>query len=218
MGLFGRKTSGARTRPEAGRVQRHSSGWAQIGVHLRSHDSLRMLDFGPTSAGNINFVTSLGHSIYMSNLVEDAARFEHRITVPATTPSTQPPAQGLLDVSRFLDQNLNFAGRTFDVVTLWDTFDYVPKELTEPVVARLFEVMEPGGKLLAFFHPKTTGEDTDFSRFHMTESDQVDRQRIGTLPLLNTYTNRQVETLFKSFAGSKFFLAKDNLREVIVSR
>ena len=70
MGLFGGKNSGADS-GSAARTLRHSSGWGQMAGFLRSQESLRILDFGPTSAGNINFITSLGHSIYMANLVED---------------------------------------------------------------------------------------------------------------------------------------------------
>ena len=78
--------------------------------------------------------------------------------------------------------------------------------------------MEPGGQLLAFFHTKMIGDETVFSRYHLTEGDQVEMQRLGVHPILQTYTNRQVETVFQRFAGYKFFLAKDALREVIVTR
>ena len=78
--------------------------------------------------------------------------------------------------------------------------------------------MEPGGQLLAFFHSKATGEETVFSRYHLTEGDKVDMQRVGGHGILQTYTNRQVEAIFQRFAGYKFFLAKDALREVIVTR
>ena len=211
MGLFGGKAAGAASEAE-GRVERHSSGWTQLSAYLRSHDSLRLLDFGPTSAGNINFITSLGHSVYMANLVEDAARPEYRIPNPAD------PAEFTFDVPRYLSENLDFAGRVFDVVTLWDTADYLPEPLVQPVLDRIHSVMEPGGQLLAFFHSKLAGDDTAFSRYHLTGTDKVEMQRRGVYPILRTYTTRQVEGLFKSFASYKFFLAKDTLREVIVVR
>lgn len=169
-----------------------------------------MLDFGPTSAGNINYVTGLGHSIYMSNLVEDAARPEY-----ATIDESGTQA---FDTQSFLSDNLEFQGRSFDAVTLWDTLDYLPTALVQPVVTRLAEVIAPGGKLLAFFHSKLTGEEAIFSRYHLTASDAVEIQRQGAHPLISTWSNRQVETLFSGYASPKFFLAKDTLREVIVAR
>ena len=179
--------------------------------HLKSQEGLRILDFGPTSAGNINFITELGHSVYMASLVEDAARPDYRIAASGEDPES-------FDVTAFLAHNLDFAGRSFDVVLFWDTADYLPLPLVQPVIDRLFDVMDPGGQLLAFFHSKTTGDDTEFTRYHLTNTEQLDLQRIGGHVVLQTFTNRQVEALFTRYAGYKFFLAKDALREVTVTR
>ena len=210
MGLFGGKSGGGVAPQDSARTPRHSSGWVKLHNHLKTNPELRVLDLGPTSAGNINFITNLGHSIYMANFAEDAARPEYRIT--------DADGEAGYDSERFLKEHLDFAGRHFDVVALWDTADYLPAELLQPVVDRLYDVIAPGGQLLAFFHSKATGDDTVFSRYHLTDGDQVQIQRTGGRPLLHTYTNRQVEAMFQKFAGYKFFLAKDALREVIVTR
>jgi hypothetical protein len=210
MGLFGGK-QGSGSQGAGARVTRHSSGWGQMIGYLTSHESLRILDIGPTSAGNINFITNLGHSIYMANLVEDAKKPEYQI-------AAEEGGTASIDVDKFLRQNLDFTGRTFDVVAFWDTADYLPGVLLQPTIDRIFEVMQPGGQLLAFFHTKATGEDTVFSRYHLTGGDRVEMQRVGGQNILQTYTNRQIEGVFHRFAGHKFFLAKDALREVIVSR
>jgi hypothetical protein len=212
MGLFGGKTSGPSGLAGAGRSARNSSAWTQLHQYLGKHESLRVLDIGPTSAGNINFVTSLGHSIYMANLVEDAARSEYLV------PQEDRSAKPVYDIEGYLRDNLDFAGRKFDVVTLWDTADYLPEPLLQPVIDRIHDVMDPGGQLLAIFHAKTTGEDVTFSRYHLTGSNQLELQSLGVHPIRQTFTNRQIETLFKRFASFKFFLAKDTLREVMVVR
>lgn len=224
MGLFGGKAGGGDAGANGARTPRYSSGWAQMLKFLSSQESFRVLDFGPTSAGNINFITSLGHSIYMANFAEDAARPEYLV-------AGMDGGAATFDTERFLAENLDFQGRTFDVVLLWDTLDYLPQDLMQPIADRLYDVMSPQGQLLAFFHaggaPGTiqkTGasqkptEDTMFTRYHLTNSDQVEMQRIGGRPILHTQTNRQVEAVFHRYAGYKFFLAKDNLREVIVTR
>ena len=36
------------------------------------------------------------------------------------------------------NENLDFAGRNFDVVTLWDTADYLPEAIVEPVSSNAF--------------------------------------------------------------------------------
>jgi len=104
------------------RVPRYSSGWGQLLERMRGEESLRVLDIGPTSSTNINFVTALGHSIYLANLVEEAAKSEWIVPQEDGSP-------GRFDVEGFLAAHLNFSGRGFDVVLFWDTADYLPQEL-----------------------------------------------------------------------------------------
>jgi len=198
-------------RGETARESRRSSGWAQLQKHLAVEEGLRVLDIGPTSAININYVTSLGHSIYMANLVDEAARPEYLI----------PDESGegkRFDVERFISSNLEFTGRMFDVVTFWDTADYLPAPLLRPVIDRIHEVMVPGGVLLGFFHSKANAGEVRFSRYHLTPTDAIDIQRTDAHPILNVYNNRQIEKLLHAFSGYRFFLAKDNLSEVIATR
>jgi hypothetical protein len=210
MSLFGRKEGSGGARPEQDRIARHSSGWAQMLKHLKSAEGLRVLDIGPTSSGNINYLTNLGHSIYMASVVPEAASPEWLRQNEA--------GEKTYDIEGFLEQNLSFSGRIFDVVALWDTLDYLPDALIEPVLARLREVMSPGAQMLAFFHSKLEGPEASFTRYHLTDTDNVSLQRMGGFPLLHTYNNRQIEQLLKDYSSYRFFLAKDALREVIVTR
>ena len=210
----GREKSGGGT-ASAERIPRNSSGWGKILERMRGDESLRVLDTGPTSSGNINLITSLGHSIYLANLVEDAARKEW-------TPPQADGTPGPFDVDRFLSTHLTFSGRGFDIVLLWDTADYLPEPIVAPVINRIHQVMEPSGQILAMFHSSSTASVTplkaDFSRYHLTDTNRVDVQRVGDYPLLNTFTNRQIEKLFENFKSFTFFLSKDNVREVLVTR
>lgn len=199
----------------APRVPRHSSGWGDLLKHLRATESLRILDVGSTSPHNINFLTGLGHSVYMANFVEDAARPEYRVQVEGAEPGS---VVSRFDTETFLKSNLDFSGRNFDVIALWDAADYLPQELVAPLIGRLYEVLAPGGKLLAFFHTKMNVPDTTFTRYHLTAEPQVEIQRIGIYPIVQSFQTRQVERLFKDYSNYRFFLAKDSLQEVIVTR
>jgi hypothetical protein len=211
MGIFGGSEGSGRARgADKSRVLRHSSGWNELLKHLRTKESLRILDIGPTSSTNINYITSLGHSIYMANLVEAAAE-------PVWMIPGEAGEKPRFDVEGFLRANLNFSGRNFDVVILWDTVDYLPEPLLAPVFARIHQVMEPGGLMLAFFHA-ATGPDTSFSRYHLTDSDHIEMQKAGDFPLLHIYSNRKIENMLSEFSSYRFFLAKDSLREVIITR
>lgn len=215
--VFGGKDKAGGGGATSERVPRYSSGWGQLLERMRSEESLRVLDIGPTSSTNINFITALGHSIYLANLVEDAAKPEWMIPEPDGGPVR-------FNMEGFLDTHLDFSGRGgFDIVLFWDTADYLPPDLLGPVLERLHAVMAPGGQLLAMFHsspgPGSQGlPKADFCRYHLTDASKVDVQRAGDYPLLSTYTNRQIESMLGSFKGFHFFLGKDNVREVIVTR
>jgi hypothetical protein len=83
--------------------------------------------------------------------------------------------------------------------------------------------MAPGGQMLAMFHSPSNSSamvqaKMEFCRYHLTDSNRVDVQRAGDYPLIHHYTNRQIETLLAAFKGFHFFLGKDNVREVVVTR
>jgi hypothetical protein len=193
------------------RMPRHSSSWSFLQKHLKSEQGLRILDIGPTSPANINFLTNLGHGVYMADVVHEALEGEW-MTKPEDGSEPQ------FDVEGFLDQNLDFAGREFDVVLLWTTLDYIPEALVGPVIQRFRSSMRPGGRILAMFHTRATGAQTAFCRYHVTEGDNIEVQESTAYPVQRVYTNRTIENIFQAYASMKFFLAQDNLYEVIVTR
>lgn len=208
--LFGGGEGVGNNRANTNRVPRHSSGWKELQKYLKSQESLRVLDIGPTSSTNINYITSLGHSIYMANLVEEALK-------PEWVVSGMDGEESVFDVDKFLETNLNFSGRKFDVIILWDTADFLPEQLVAPVFSRLHQVIEPGGLMLAFFHA-TSEPGAPFCRYHLTDTEVVDIQKAGSYPIVQIYSNRKIENLLQEFGSYRFFLAKDSLREVIVTR
>jgi 2-polyprenyl-3-methyl-5-hydroxy-6-metoxy-1,4-benzoquinol methylase len=214
--LFGRtqpgpQTQGSPTVLTGPRIPRHSSAWKDLLKFLKSEQGLRILDIGPTSPTNINFLTTLGHGVYMADVVNEALR-GNWMGVPDENGVTH------FDVEGFLDNNLDFAGREFDVILLWTTLDYVPQDLVGPLIKRLRSSMRPGGRVLTFFHTKNTGNDTGFCRYHVTDSDSIETQETTGYAVQHVYTNRTIEKLFETYANTKFYLAKDNLYEVIITR
>jgi Methyltransferase domain len=190
------------------RIPRHSTGWAAMLKHLREAEALQVLDIGPTSASNINLLTSLGHSLYMADLVIEAHRDEWATPLAGETPP----------IEEFLEQNFSFSGRYFDVILLWTTLDYLPESLVTPVIARLHASMNPNGRILALFHTRLADDEGIFYRHHVTAGENVELQQAQRLPLRQVINNRKIEKLFSAYQNCKFFLAKDNVAEVIVTR
>ncbi len=197
--------------PSIARLPRHSSGWMKILGRLKAEPGLRVLDIGPTSPTNINFLTNLGHSVYMADLVEEAVKPDW--IVPAKDGEEQR-----FDTAGFLRRHMDFGDRKFDIVLLWDALDYVPGPLADAILHRLAAVLAETGQTLAFFHSRTSGPETVFCRYHVLDGATIQTQEAYNYPVLRNYQNRQIESLLQGLGSCRFLLAKDNTREVVVSR
>ena len=193
------------------RVPRHSHGWSVLRKQLQSEPGLRIIDVGFTSPANINYLTSLGHSVFLADLVADACDTDW-------TTGVDEDGKPIWNVQGYLDQALNFSGRTFDIVLLWTSLDYLPEAFVAPVVAHLYASMEPGGQVFALCHTRTKGEETVNCRFHLTPGDDVEVQLAQPFPIQRAFTNRSIEKLFAGWSGHRQFLAKDSVSEVIMTR
>jgi SAM-dependent methyltransferase len=226
MKLF-RGSSGSETTPEQGsqKLTRRSSGLGELSRTWESAENLCVLDLGSTSPTNIRLFTERGHRIYSEDLL---------------TASTDPELltadeQGVaaLDSRKFLADNLVYPAAHFDFILCWNLPDYLDESLVKPVVGRLWSVLKPGGMLLAFFHTRDAGPDSPCHRFHIIGADTLEMKKIelrreaprasgsrgsDSFQLQRVFNNRHIENLFHDFASIKFFLARDNIREVLVVR
>lgn len=195
---------------------------AELSRMLKSEQALCVLDIGATSASNIRFFTERGHRIYSQDLLEAST------DPPLITRDEQ--GQLLVDSKKFLEENLAYENGLFDLVFCWNLADYMDESLVKPVVGRLWSVMKPGGMLLAFFHTREAGPDAPYYRYHLTGSDLLEMHALNTkrdqrsgpagkpFTLQRVFNNRHIENLFRDFASIKFFLSRDNIREVLVVR
>jgi SAM-dependent methyltransferase len=205
------------------RLSRRSTAMAEIAKTLKTEQTLCVLDIGATSASNIRFFTERGHRIYSQDLLEAS-------TDPGLAISNE---QGLptLDSKKFLDENLAYPNTHFDLVFCWNLADYMDESLVKPVIGRLWSVMKPGAMLIAFFHTREAGPDAPYYRYHITANDILEmhalnskaasrkgRPQQANFALQRVFNNRHIENLFRDFASIKFFLSRDNVREVLVVR
>jgi len=189
---------------------------------LNSEETICVLDLGSTSPANIRYCTERGHKIYSEDLLE--ASTDPSLAIKDSSGGT------VLDSKRFVAENLVYPSSHFDVVLCWNLADYLDESLVKPVMERLWSLMKPGGVLLAFFHTKEAGPDAPCYRFHIVGPDTLEMQHIeprnGGLKgsvnsgfrLQRVFNNRHIENLFRDFGSIKFFLARDNVREVLVVR
>ena len=208
------------------RLTRRSSGLGEMSRLFKSDEPLCILDIGSTSATNITYLTERSHKIYSEDLLD--------ASTDTSLATKDERGQTVLDAKRFLTENLVYENAQFDLVLCWNLADYLDESLVKPVVGRLWSMLKPGGMLLAFFHTQEAGPDAPCYRYHILNDDTLEMQHIEarrdvrkapvgavqspSFRLQRVFNNRHIENLFRDFTSIKFFLTRDNIREVLVVR
>lgn len=192
------------------RISRRSTGFHEFTRSIASPEGLKVLDLGPTSPSNITFITGLGHRAYNEDVLLASQDQSLAIALEDGKKS--------LDASRFLAENLAYEKQLFDAVLMWDVADYLHESLVKSVVERIHTITKPGGMLLGFFHTRDAGPDAPYYRYHIADKDTLELQQGPHFRLQRVFNNRHIENLFHEYANIKFFLGRDNIREVLVIR
>ncbi len=196
--------------PPPERISRHSVAFAEFHKFIKAERGLRVLDLGPTSAANINYLVNLGHNVHNEDLLQ--------ASVDSSLRYKTQDGRAVMDVDDFYERNLNFKGARLDATLCWDVPDFLHEPLVRPLVERLRTAMNPGGMLLAFFHTGEGGAATPHYRYHIAGAEDLDRQVSARFRLQRVFQSRHIENLFAGFQSIKFFLARDAVREVLVVR
>ncbi|PYT24681.1 MAG: hypothetical protein DMG58_25650 [Acidobacteria bacterium] len=191
-------------------TSRASRGLEQFFAFLRDQVGLSVLDLAGASQQNINFITNLGHRLYS----EDFVRTLDDVFGEAD-PGDQAN-QGRID--QFLRQTLNFENEQFDGVLVWDVLQYMTPALLAATLDRLRTIVRPHAYLLAYFHADEKAQQVPFYSFRIKDSQNLILAQRGTRKPAQIFNNRSLEKLFQKFESVKFFLTKEQLREVIVRR
>jgi 2-polyprenyl-3-methyl-5-hydroxy-6-metoxy-1,4-benzoquinol methylase len=203
------KRSSAGPSDYSSRIQRRSTGLAELDKLTAGVEGMTVLNLGPTSPGNISYFTNLGHGIYSEDIITSAADPQY---LSKTEEGTR------FEADKFLSENLATNERRFDIALCWDVFDYIDDALILPLAHRVYSLLKPNAYLLAFFHSKTNEPPPPYFRYHITGPGTLDMQRGPNLPLKRTLNNRKIEDMLADFSSKKFLLARDNMREVLARR
>jgi SAM-dependent methyltransferase len=211
--IFGGKSAGTEESPKgpSARIPRRSTGFHEFTKAIQKPEGQTILDLGPTSPANIEYITQLGHRVYNEDVVSEAN--EKGLLMPSEVAGEQT-----IDVTKFLHFSLSQEAETFDAVLLWDVCDYLPEALVKPFIERIHRVTKPQGLLLGFFHTKDAGPNAPYYRYHMKDTQTLELQEGPKFRLQRVFNNRHIENLFHDYTNLKFFLGKDNVREVLIVR
>jgi hypothetical protein len=190
---------------------RNSSGLDQFCATLEERAGMNILDLAGANQDTISFITNYGHGLYSDDLLlqmdqcfGDRDFFENQIN----------PRK----VEEFLERALHFPDDHFDGALVWDTLQYLSAPLLAVVIERLWHMLRPGSCMLALFNANEQAEKVQSYSYRI-----ADHRTIGMLPRTmrrpsQPFNNRTLEKLFQNFHSVKFFLTRENLREVIVRR
>jgi len=195
----------------APRIPRRSTGFHHFTNAILRPDGQTILDLGPTSSSNLQFITGLGHKAYNEDVL--MAANASRLTIPGPEKDST-----MVDVASFLAEDLQYEPESFDAVLMWDVCDYLPETLVKPVVERIYRITKPRGALLAFFHTRDAGPEAPYYRYHIKNEETLELQQGPHFQLQRVFQNRHVENLFHDYNSIKFFLGKENIREVLLVR
>lgn len=188
---------------------RQSRGLDQFFGYIRDQAGLKVLDLGGASQANVSFITSLGHKLYSEDFLRGI-----RDTFGEDVTDQSNPGR----IEYFLRQNLDYQLDAFDGVLVWDVLEYMAPPLLAATIDRLYHVTKPKSYLLAFFHSDERAMSVPYYSFRIQDFNQLQVAAQGARRPVQLFNNRTLEKLFGRFESVKFFLTRENLREVIVKR
>jgi hypothetical protein len=192
---------------EASVSTRPSRGLEEFFTHIRDTTGLTILDLGGANQQNVSFITGLGHRLYSENFVQILQE-----TFGADDPEQSNPGH----IDYFLKQTLDYEPGYFDGVLIWDTLEYLSPALLTAVIERLHRIVRAKSYMLAFFHADAKLETVPCYTFRIQDVKTLELTQYGMRRPAQLHNNRSVEKLFTKFESVKFFLTREQLREVIV--
>jgi hypothetical protein len=192
-------------------TSRPSSALREFFESIRDQIGLHILDFSGACQENVTFITGLGHRLYAESFPRAVETIFGSDPSPADLRSPEK-------IGDFLQYSLNFEPQSVDAVLLWDGLEWLEPDAQRAVVGRIFEVLRPNGVIFAVFHSESAAADVPVHYFKLLDPETLAVADTGTDRPHRVFTNRSIEKLFERCQSVKFFLSRDNLREVIVRR
>ena len=93
-----------------------------------------------------------------------------------------------------------------------------PPALLTATLDRLYRIVKPKSYLLAYFHSDEKAQQVPFYSFRIKDQQNLQLAQRGLRKPAQIFNNRSLEKLFHKFDSVKFFLTREQLREVIVRR
>lgn len=215
-------TTGAAAPVSAPRNTRVSNGLKDFLWMLGEVEHGHLLDLGTVWQSTVGFFTERRFKVYTEDLLrtwrdflaEDERR--RRDAARSRRSAEVEPADCTALAEAFVEANLVHPAETFHAVLAWDVFDYLVPEAADRLVGRLYELLRPGGVMLAVFHSRASEV---FTRYRIVDTQTIEVVPApALLPSARVFQNREILNLFNRFRTSKTFVGRDYLREGLFAK
>jgi hypothetical protein len=176
----------------------------------------RILDLGAVSQSTLTFFIEKGYRVSTEDMLREWKDFltteEERLrTTPAGEEAERHSLPALAE--KFIDGALNYPENSVGGVLIWDLLDYFDPAVVPALMNRLYNMLQPGGTVLALFHSRPAER---FHRYRILDGQTVELLSAPTLAVhAHVFQNREILDLFGKFRSSKTFVGRDQVREAL---
>ena len=212
----GSKHGAATAAAPAGSTIRVANGLKEFLWLLGDAKQPRILDLGNLSQSTLNFFIEKGFRISTEDLLRSWKGFlttEEETLRRLPAGEAGPKVSQALLAERFLAEAVQYPEESFNGVLVWDLLDYLDSQLLTRLMDRLYELLQPGGAVLAMFHSRTPER---YHRYRVVDAQSIEPIPSPTLTVhARIFQNREILDLFGKFRSSKTFVGRDQVREAL---
>lgn len=175
--------------------------------HLSAHPQACLLDIGPLSGPNIQWLIQRGCKTY----VEDCFQTLNGI---GTASEEGKPLPWIFKIEEAARQ---FPDR-FDAILIWDFLDYLKVEQAREAVCKMAPLLKPKGLIFALFNFNPAAPSRPFRYRIVSEAQLEYRPAPGARSQRGIHQNRDIEEIFTGFEIINSCLLKHQMREVLTGK
>ena len=176
----------------------------------------RILDLGAVSQSTLTFFIEKGYRVSSEDMLHEWKDFltaeEERLRMTPTGEEAERHSLPAL-AEKFIDTALNYPENSVHGVLIWDLLDYFDPAVVPALMNRLYNMLHPGGTVLAHFHSRPAER---FHRYRILDGQTIELLPAPTLAVhAHVFQNREILDLFGKFRSSKTFVGRDQVREAL---
>jgi hypothetical protein len=176
----------------------------------------KILDLGPAWQSTITFFIEKGYRVASEDMLHEWKDFltteEERLRTAPIGEETERRSLSAL-AEKFIETSLTYPEESVHGVLLWDLLDYFDPAVVPALMDRLYNMLHPGGTVLAHFHSRPAER---FHRYRIMDGQTVELVPAPTLAVhAHVFQNREILDLFGKFRSSKTFVGRDQVREAL---